>query len=140
MKKVNPRHGSMQVWPRKRAARQYARVRSVPVSKEAKPLAFAGYKAGMTHVIATDNRKNSTSKGQDIVEPVTIIECPPVQIYAVRGYKKQGYGTNVAKEIIVATGKDLERKLTLPKSVNKLDDFKAEDYDDITIQVFTQPR
>ncbi len=140
MKPRNPRSGTMQFWPRKRAKRETPRVRAWTTIKEAKPLAFAGYKAGMTHVLATDNRKTSTSKGQDVVSPVTIIECPPVRIYAVRGYKAQGYGTTVAKELIVATSKDLERKLTMPKSVNKLDDFKADDYTDITIQVFTQPK
>ena len=52
-----PRHGSMQFWPRKRARRMYPRVRSWADCKDAKPLGFAGYKVGMTHVIYVDNKK-----------------------------------------------------------------------------------
>ena len=49
----NPRHGSMSVWPRKRARRMHARIRSWLSIKDAKPVGFAGYKVGMTHLIAT---------------------------------------------------------------------------------------
>ena len=142
MKARKPRSGSMQYWPRKRAKRQQPRVRGWATSKDARPQAFAGYKAGMTHVIATDNRKKSTSKGQDIVMPTTIIECPPMRIYSIRGYKAVGYGTGVAKEIIVhAPEKELARKLDVPKKVEaKLDDIKPDEYTDITITVYTQPK
>ena len=51
----NPRHGSMQYWPRKRAKRSFPRIRSWGASKENKPLGFAGYKVGMTHVMIVDN-------------------------------------------------------------------------------------
>jgi len=137
-----PRSGSMQFWPRKRAKRPTPRIRSWARIKEAKPLAFAGYKAGMTHIIATDARAHSTTKGQTISVPVTIIECPPMKIYSVRCYQPKGYGTAVAKEIILNTTKDLGRKLTLPKKkvTPTLDDIKPEDYTDITITVYTQPR
>jgi large subunit ribosomal protein L3 len=141
MKAGKPRSGSMQFWPRKRAKRSVARVRSWATTNDAQPLAFAGYKAGMTHIIATDNRKNSTSKNQDIVIPVTIIECPPMKIFSVRTYKPHGYGVAVDKEIIVSNDKELARKIIVPKKVDaKLDDLKAEDAKDITIIAYTQPK
>ena len=67
-----PRAGSMQYWPRKRAKKETARVRSYAKIKEAKPLGFAGYKAGMTHVLVTDNRAKSQTKGEKISMPVTV--------------------------------------------------------------------
>ena len=86
----NPRHGSMQFWPRVRAKRIYPRVKGfAPAAKEAKLQGFAGYKAGMTHIIITDSRKNSPTKGEDISVPVTVVECPPVKIAGFRIYKKK---------------------------------------------------
>ena len=75
-----PRHGSMQFWPRKRAQREHARVRSWPSanSEAGKPVGFAGYKVGMSHIIVSDNRKNAKTKGMDLMLPVTVIECPPL--------------------------------------------------------------
>ncbi len=137
-----PRSGSMQFWPRKRAKRPTPRVRSWANNGEAKPLAFMGYKAGMTHVLAIDNRKGSTSHGQLISIPVTVIECPPIKIHSVRFYKPEGYGTAVKKEIVVGTDKDLERKIKLPKQTKEkeIEKINPEEYTDITITVYTQPR
>ncbi|MBD3209306.1 50S ribosomal protein L3 [Candidatus Woesearchaeota archaeon] len=140
-KAQRPRFGSMQYWPRKRAKRATARVRSWATTKEAKPLAFAGYKAGMTHVQATDTNKHAQQKNQDITIPVTIIECPPMKIFSVRAYKPHGYGTAVAKEIVLTDDKDLAKRIKPPKKLEgKLDDLKPEDYQDITIICYTQPK
>ena len=86
-KRGNPRHGSMQFWPRKRAKRQYARVRTWPKTTELKFLGFAGYKVGMTHSIIIDNKANSITKGESKSIPITIIECPPLKIASIRFYK-----------------------------------------------------
>ena len=64
-----PRSGSMQFWPRKRARREYAKIRSWRAVKEAKPLGFAGYKVGMTHVMALESKEKAAI-------PVTIIVSP----------------------------------------------------------------
>ena len=116
----------MQFWPRKRARRQYPRVRAWVYRKEPVLLGFAGYKVGMAHVIYTDNRKTSKTKGQDIACPVTIVECPPIKIMSVRFYKKDAYGMKAAKEITVAAEKDLERKICIPKKTDakELDKIK----------------
>ena len=135
------RSGSMQYWPRKRAKRSYARVRAWADIKDALPLGFAGYKAGMTHIIVADNRKNSKSKGGDMSIPVTVIECPPIKIFSALFYKYDVNKWLLKKEISFKADKELARKLKLPKD-NKasLDNIKLEDYDDVRIKVYTQPK
>ncbi|MFW5865613.1 MAG: 50S ribosomal protein L3 [Nanoarchaeota archaeon] len=141
-KKLNPRHGSMQYWPRVRSKRQYARVRSLPHSDKAVFLGFAGYKAGMTQVVVRDNDKNSMTKGELITHPVTVIECPPLRIASLRLYRKAGYGSEIAKELFFKPKKNLSRKTNLPSSFAKPEDIDALDLDgisDATVVVYTQP-
>ena len=87
--KHKPRAGSMQFWPRKRARKPVARVRSWASTDKAQLLGFAGYKVGMTHVIAEDNRPKSLTKGEKISVPVSVIECPALKIASVRLYKNK---------------------------------------------------
>src|SRR5690349_18015788 len=94
-----PRAGSMQVWPRKRASRQYPRIRSWPASTEKKILGFAGYKVGMTHILHVDNIKTSKSKGEEIFAPVTVVECPPLKVSSIRLYSKTLYGVQTKTQI-----------------------------------------
>ncbi len=138
----SPRHGSMQVWPRKRAFRPYPRQRSWPELSKAQLLGFAGYKVGMTTIVVKDNRKTSLTKGEELAMPVTIIECPPIKIFSARLYKKTPYGLKLSKEIILSNEKELSRKIPLPKEKlqeNALDSINPADYDDIRANVFTQP-
>ncbi len=98
-----PRAGSLQFWPRKRAKRMYPRMNSYPSideSKLDKPklLAFAGYKAGMLHVIVKDTTKGSASFGEDISVPVTVLDCPPMLAVGVRSYKPTAYGLSIITE------------------------------------------
>lgn len=140
---LRPRHGSMQFWPRVRARRSYARVRAWAPAKDAKLLGFAGYKVGMTHLILTDNRPNSKTKGQDINFPATIVECPPLKLVSIRFYKNTPYGSRVATEVFTnKTDKDLQRIIPAPKKdpTQKLAQLNPKEYDDITVLVHTQPR
>src|SRR3989344_9396518 len=106
-----PRFGSMQYWPRKQTRRAYARVRSWAYSKEPKLLGFAGYKAGMTHILITDNRKTALTKGEGIFCPVTVIECPPIKAASIRFYKKTVNGLKICSEIFAENlDKELERR------------------------------
>ncbi len=142
-KRNNPRHGSMQFWPRVRAKKQYTQIRSYPESTEAKPLAFAGYKAGMTHVMAIDTNKNSSTKGEQIAVPVTVIECPPLKIYSIRFYTSKGYGSAVSKELFFKADKELTKKTVVAKKISTAADIEKVDLADvknITIQVYTQPK
>ncbi|MFP4112679.1 MAG: 50S ribosomal protein L3 [Candidatus Woesearchaeota archaeon] len=141
VKAHKPRSGSMQFWPRVRAKREYARVRSRPTSSENKLLGFAGYKVGMTHVVAADNRKTSPTKGTNITIPATIIECPPLRILGVRFYKKVDSVMNPAAQIMFKGSDDVKRKLSVPKKEKSLDEFadKISEFDDLTVVVHTSP-
>ena len=135
-----PRKGSLQFWPRRRAKREYARVRSWAKLKEAKPLGFAGYKVGMTHVMVNDNRKTSLTKGEEISFPATIIECPPIKTVSIRFYKKDIRGLKVVSEVFAdKVDKELSRRMIVPKKIKKkAEDIK--DYDEIRLLVYMQPK
>ena len=112
-----PTHGSKQFWPRKKAKRPYARIKSWPKSKSTSLLGFAGYKAGMTHIAFKDLRPNSQTKNESVVWPVTVIECPSIKIFSLRFYKKTLYGLKVVSEAFNnKLDKELSRKLKLPKN------------------------
>ena len=96
----NPRQGSMQFWPRKRTKHSLARIRSWAADSKVKPLGFIGYKAGMTHLQVIDNRPKSLTKGDKIVAPVTIIECPAMIIVGVSFYKKSLLGLNKSTSVL----------------------------------------
>lgn len=139
MKKGKPRSGSMQVWPRVRAKRKVARVRSYPKLKEAKLLGFAAYKAGMTHVMITGQDKNKMNAGLETFTPATILECPPMKIASVRLYKDG----QVSKQINLKTEKELGRTIKLPKKPKgkeELDKITEEDFDEIRVQIYTLPK
>jgi large subunit ribosomal protein L3 len=117
-----PRHGSLGYSPRKRSKRIYVTVRSFPKSDKSGVLGFAGYKAGMTHIIATDTHEKSPSYGQKISVPATVLECPSLFVFGVRAYKKTPYGLRAVSEVFAdKLSKDLSRKFTLPKNYVKED-------------------
>lgn len=133
----------MQYWPRVKAKRQYATVRSWNMDHKDAILGFMGYKAGMTHVMAIDNRKNSTTKGEEVFVPVTVIECPPLKIAGIRLYRHVYEGKQVSKDIIFKTDRDLSRKVMHQKSnkdSKELDSLDAKDYTDARVIVYSQPR
>lgn len=137
-KKHAPRHGSMQYWPRRKASDIVARIRSWQ-GKEAKALGFPGYKVGMTHVMATDNRPNSLSKNEAIQVPVTVIECPPIKVAGIVLYNEDEYGQHCAGTIMAPSlDKNLSRTIPIPKNIKKkVEDYK--DVSDVRLLVHTQP-
>lgn len=85
----SPRHGSLGFLPRKRATRHRGKVKAFPKDdpKVAPHLtAFMGYKAGMTHICRELNQPGSVLHKKEIVEAVTIIECPPMIVVGLVGY------------------------------------------------------
>ena len=98
--KSRPRRGSMGFSPRKRALRKFGRIQAWPENSdsEIRVLGFAGWKAGMTHVLMRDTNPNSTSAGQEVRKAVTVVESPPMTVLAVRGYKMTPYGMQTAGE------------------------------------------
>jgi len=136
-----PRKGSLQYWPRKRSKRAYARVRAWAKSKEVKPLGFAGYKVGMTHLIINDNRKTSTTKGMDIFCPATIVECPPLKTLSLRFYKNTIKGLKLVSEQFAGNfDKEIKRTLILPKIQKKTNSQEnTKEFDFIRLLVHTMP-
>lgn len=133
-----PRRGTLQYWPRKRAKRIYARVRTWSKAKEAKLLGFAGYKVGMTHLIINDNKKTSPTKGMDIFCPATIIECPPLKTISIKFYKNTQNGAKLASEIIADNfDKNIGRKIILPKKKERKN--IPSDFDYIRMLMHTIP-
>ena len=138
-----PRHGSMQFWPRVKAKRQYAQVRSWTTKSKDSLLGFMGYKVGMTHILGIDTQKNSASKGEEVVMPVTVVECPPLKVAGLRLYKKAYKGTAAAKDILFKVDKELSRKIVVPKThheTSELEKLNAHDYTDARLLVYTQPK
>ena len=85
-----PRAGSLAFVPKRRTRHHRGRIRSFPKDDPKAPIhltAFIGYKAGMTHVTRHhEKREGKKIIKKDIVEPVTIIECPPIKIVGIVGY------------------------------------------------------
>jgi len=48
--------------------------------------AFAGFKAGMTHILRDVEKPGSKMNKKEIVEAVTVIETPPMVVVGVVGY------------------------------------------------------
>ena len=139
MKYHRPRRGSLAFSPRKRAKSIVPRIRSWPECNEVRMQGFAGYKAGMTHVVMIDDRKNSLTYGEEIVVPVTVLETPPMKVAGVRAYKKTSYGLKIVAEIWSEDlDKQLARRINLPKKV-KNKEVNADGIDEVRLIMYTQP-
>jgi len=84
-----PRHGSLGFLPRKRTKHHRGRVRSFPRDDKTKPVhltAFPVFKAGMTHILREVEKVGSKMHKKEVIEPVTILEAPPIIIVGLVGY------------------------------------------------------
>ena len=138
------KRGSMGYSPRKRAARETPKLSSWPEGGDTPKIqGFAGYKAGMTHAFVEDYRPTSTTSGQEVQIPVTVLEVPPMQIAAVRFYEHTPYGFKTITEIwSTKLKKELARILPIPKkkSTRSWDDIEELKIDDIRVIAYTQPK
>lgn len=127
--KKSPRKGSLQFWPRKRAAKFLPRVNWDVINSGKNLKGFIGYKAGMMSAYVKDDTPDSMTKGKKIIIPITILECPPLKIFSVRFYKNN----KVNKEVLAENlEKELKKKIKFPKiRKNKIDEIK--DYDDVRV-------
>ena len=133
-----PKAGSRAFWPRKRAKRIYPTVRTKSTEKEAKPLSFAAYKAGMTQVAFIST--SGSAKGQEIVNAATVLDCPPLVVAGYKVYKRSPYGL-FEKTAVMAEklDKNLSRKTSVPNKP-KQKDVKEEGLDEVRLLVHTKPR
>jgi large subunit ribosomal protein L3 len=76
---------------------------------------FAGYTAGMTHVVMINDETDSPREGMEETVPVTVVATPPVRAVALRAYEDTAYGqrphTEVWSDDLHA---DLDRALDTP--------------------------
>lgn len=129
-----PRRGSLQFWPRKRAAKLLPSVNWSSISsKEPGLMGFIAYKAGMTTAIVKDSTPKVTTSGKQIAIPVTILETPNMKIFSVRFYQ---HG-QVVKEVIVSHDKELKRILKIPKTLKPLDSQVPQHFDDVRVIVYS---
>jgi len=85
----HPRCGSLGFLPRKRTKKHRGKIRSFPKDDASKPVhltAFIGFKAGMTHVVREIFRPTSRLHKKEVVEAVTIVECPKMTAVGICGY------------------------------------------------------
>lgn len=147
-KKHAPKHGSLAYLPRKRAKRQFARIRFWPPISGASPrlLGFSGYKAGMTYVFAIEDRKRSPNFGKEVMRACTILETPPIIVVGIRAYTSTPYGLQHLTEAWMKDPpEDLERALVLPENFDTEEMLQkisavSGDVSKIRLIVATQPR
>lgn len=146
-KNHHPRRGSMGYSPRKRARNETPRMTSWPENGHSdKPhiQGFAGYKVGMTHALAVDYRKTSTTTGQEVRMPVTVVEVPPLKVAAVRGYINTPYGIRTKGEVWAdKLDKELAGRLPIPKKQDRKANWRKleeAELEDIRLLAYTQPK
>ncbi len=139
-----PRRGSLSFSPRKRAKSEVPRIRSWLEKDNARMAGFAGYKAGMTHVIMIDDRPRSLTEGMEISVPVTVLEVPPMNVVAVRVYENFNGGMRpVGEAWAEELSPNLARVLTVPKKTRgtSFEDLQAlgDDIVDVRVLAHTNP-
>jgi len=132
------RRGSLQFWPRVRAARIYPKISFFTGTSLS---AFAAYKVGMVQYSAIGTK--GVNKGKEIVRAATVLEVPPLYPISLVFYKKTPYGKrkiteyfnikNLSKEF----KKDLKRKIKFKEEeYGKI----PEEYDELRLKIATFPR
>jgi large subunit ribosomal protein L3 len=111
-----PRKGSLGFGPRSRAASETPRFNSWPADDGQPGLqGFAGYKAGMSHVVMINDEPDSPREGMEETVPVTVVETPPMRIVALRAYEETPYGKRPLTEVWAEEfHPELDRALDLP--------------------------
>ncbi|HEX55238.1 MAG: 50S ribosomal protein L3 [Candidatus Altiarchaeales archaeon] len=145
-KRNKPRAGSLQFKPRKRAKKETPRIHSWPERDKVGLLGFAGYKAGMTHVLAINNTRNSPTYGMEVFIPVTVIETPPMVAVGIRAYVNGYFGKEVIMDIWAENLSEEMRKRMRMKKKEKTEkklkelEEKIDQISDIRLIMHTQPK
>jgi len=141
-----PRAGSKAYSPRVRAKKETPSIRNYASGKDAVPLGFLCYKAGMTHFIARDMNKNNPTHNMDLQVPVTVLDCPPLMVFGIRAYVKGYKSFDVFAEVLSEKlDKDLARVISLPKESKNAEGIKKIEQNidkifEIVLLIHTQPR
>jgi large subunit ribosomal protein L3 len=110
--------------PRGRAASEVPRISTWPDDDGQPGLqGFAGYKAGMSHVVMINDEPDSPREGMEETVPVTVVETPPMRAAALRVYEDTPYGKRPLTEVWAEdVHEDLGRALSLPDGEYSMDD------------------
>ncbi len=103
--------------PRVRASSEVPRISTWPDDDGQPRLqGFAGYKAGMSHVVMVNDEPNSPREGMEETVPVTVVETPSMRAVALRAYEDTAYGLRPLTEVWTDEfHEDLERAIDLPE-------------------------
>ncbi len=96
----------------------------------------------MTHAFIVDYRKRSTTAGQEVAVPVTVVEVPPLKVAGARLYVHQPYGSHVVAEVWGGgLADELGRRIpTHPaSSPEAVSAFEKKPADEVRLIVYTQP-
>jgi large subunit ribosomal protein L3 len=116
-----PRRGSIAFRPRARAKSIESRLRNWPQGEEKSNLSgFAGFKAGMIHVLTIDDREKTPNFGKHFLNPSTVFVTPPIRIIGIRAYSEDHYGKHAVFDVY---SKDLPKYLPR-KFATKADEEK----------------
>jgi large subunit ribosomal protein L3 len=143
-----PRKGSLGFGPRKRAVSETPRFNSWPSDEGGPALqGFAGYKAGMSHVVLIDDEPDSPTEGMEQTVPVSVVETPPLRVIALRAYEDTPYGLRPLTEVWADEfHPELDRALAPPESHDAAaaeeqvrDALEAGDVGDVRVITHTIP-
>ena len=98
----HPRCGSLGFLPRKRTKKHHGHIRKFPKDDKTKKVhltAYCGFKAGMTHIVREVVKPGSRLHKKEVVEGVTIVECPKMVIVGVVGYVETPRGLKAVKTL-----------------------------------------
>ncbi|UCE29647.1 MAG: 50S ribosomal protein L3 [Candidatus Bathyarchaeota archaeon] len=125
-KKHAPRRGSLAYLPRGRATSETGRIRYWPKVEEGPALlGFMGYKAGMTHVFLVEDDERSPNFGKETSHPATVVDTPPIILFAIRAYTRDPYGLHTLTEAWMKNPpRQLDRIVTLPESLDPIHALK----------------
>ncbi|MFH0713020.1 MAG: 50S ribosomal protein L3 [Candidatus Micrarchaeota archaeon] len=136
MGKKSTRRGSLSFWHRARAKRLVPRLRNWINVKGLS--SFAGYKAGMMDLVMIEDSE-SPLKGQEVVKPVTIVEVPPMFIYAVNVLAKTPLGLKQIMQVTATNApKEARRSLTPAKKTKGFEVIK--EFEQLRLIALTQPQ
>lgn len=120
------------------------RIRSWPDGpKQPAVEGFAGFKVGMTHAFIVDYRKRSTTAGQEVAVPVTVVEVPPLKVAGARLYSRHPYGLRVVAEAWSGgLPEELNRRISPHPAApaETLERFRKTAGDEVRLIVHTQPQ
>ncbi len=97
----------------------------------------------MTHAFIVDYRKRSTTAGQEVSVPVTVVEVPPLRIVGARLYARNPYGMRVVSEVWGSPlAEELGRRIpTHPSSPSAaLEAFATTNAHEVRLIAHTQPQ